>query len=386
MLNHEYPPIGGGSGIAMKYLAESLVAIGHNVLVLTVFDREQVYEEAGVRLWRFPIAMRSGKLAGFTSWVSFLPRASRYLHRIALDFKPHVINSHFVFPSGYVVARVGLNIPHITSVVGADIHDPTRKVSADCNLLVRWLVRQAVRHATLTTTPSNDLTRRTTDLFPDAEVQTIPWGVPGLKPNGCSRSQLGLPKDAFVISTVCRLVRRKRLDLLLDSVAQLRQRRVLVLILGFGPEEQALREYAHKLEIPDQILFAGRVSEQEKANYLANSDIFCLPSEHEGFGLAFIEAMSVGTPVIAANVGGQNDIIRNGHDGFLVPVGDARTLCDRIRLLFDNPTLLTEFSEKAQQRAQKFQPTATADAFSKVYAKAVSMSILNSGTAPARYL
>ena len=92
----------------------------------------------------FSDRLSAGKLSGMSSWLSFLRRAPGWLKRTVAEFEPDVINSHFVFPAGYVVVRSGLNLPHVTSVVGADIHDPTRKSSADRNWLVRRYTRRAI--------------------------------------------------------------------------------------------------------------------------------------------------------------------------------------------------------------------------------------------------
>lgn len=367
MLNHEYPPLGGGSGVAMKHLAESLVHLGHSVLVLTIANKEESYKESGVYVLRMPIRELSKNLAGFRIWISFLRKSKKYLRRAALNFKPDILNSHFIFPSGYVVAKTRLEIPHIASVVGADIHDPTRYISADRNLLTRRFTKVAISHSSIITTPSLDLTERTRSIFPKARVETIPWGVPKLICKPSIHINFHLPRNAFIITSVCRLVKRKRLDLLLTSIANTTDRRIFAIIIGKGPERRQLHKLSEKLNISEQIFFTDHISEDHKAYYFKISDVFCLPSEHEGFGLVFIEAMSMGLPVITTNIGGQNDIIRDGRDGFLVPVNDTQAITDRILLLSHNSALLKEMSSEAILRAQEFLPSISAQKFLKLF-------------------
>ena len=376
MLTHEYPPLGGGAGVALLHLANGLVGLGHAVRVLTIGDSEQRQMSGGIEVERFRASANSNRLAGLTTWLSFLTAAPRHVRRAAAEFRPDVINAHFVFPAAFVVARSGLTIPHVASIVGADIHDPTRRVSADNNLLVRWASRQALRHAEAVTSPSADLTDRTRALFPDAKLATIPWGVP---PVGCAEAGVGnldLPDDAFVVATVCRLVRRKRVDRLIQAVADLNAaepsgRPVILVIIGSGPAEADLRQQAAQLGIAQQVRFPGRVSDADKDAYLHRADVFCLASEHEGFGLVYIEAMSAGTPAIAASVGGQTDIIRDGVDGFLAPTGDAAALGRHLASLRDDDARLRAMKDAARQRAADFAPDKTAAAFADLYQRSI---------------
>ncbi|MGM0489604.1 MAG: glycosyltransferase family 4 protein [Planctomycetota bacterium] len=370
MLNHECPPIGGGSGVAMKHLAEQLARMDHAVEILTVGIRREQCHDSGVEVVRFPIYLRQGNLAGLRSWLSFLVRAPGELRGAVRRFQPDVVNSHFVFPAGYVVSRHARGVPHVTSVVGADIHDPTRRVSADANWLVRAACGSAVRHARCVTSPSTDLTRRTRALFPSAEVRTIPWGVPMFSVPPRSRERLGLRKDAIVICSLGRLVPRKRFHDLLRAAGRMQNDRVQVVLMGSGPAEGELRSLAESLGIMSRVVFTGRVSDEDKAAYLQAADMFCLTSEHEGFGLVYLEAMGLGCPAIASNVGGQNHIIRDGVDGYLVEVGNIEQLAERLNRLVGDERLLRRMAQAARGRAAEFSPEATAAKFISVFAEA----------------
>jgi len=274
-----------------------------------------------------------------------------------------------VFPGGYVVAKSGTDVPHVTTVIGADIYDPTRSVSAHRNWLVRQGVKKALAHASAVTSDSRDMADRTRELFPNQEVTPIPLGVPSLCPDGRTRSELDLPEDAFVVVSVARLVKRKRLDVLLEAVSRIHDPLVYTVIMGSGPAEEPLMALSEALGISERVRFSGWVSEADKSAYLANAELFCLPSEHEGFGLVFIESMSVGTPVITTGVGGQNDIIRDGTDGFLTKAGDAEDLREKMCLLIADRDLLEAMRTSVLQHSKTFLPARTAEQYLSIYSK-----------------
>jgi len=361
----------------MKYLAEALVKLKHKVVVLTTASKYKNYIEGEVNVIRMPIYFKEGKLAGIKSWLDYMQKASIYLKRIVKSFDPDVINSFFLFPSGYIVAHSGIKRPHIISIVGADIFDPTRRwLTASGNFAIRNFSRKAVENASLLTVPSKDLSQRTKILFPKAVISTIPWGIPEIKYTKIFREELNLPKNAFVIISICRLVKRKRLDKLLEGVYEIKRRgknrNICVVIIGDGPEFKKLEQKAKVFGIEKEVIFLGNVKEEKKYKYLSVADIFCLPSEHEGFGLVFLEAMNFAVPIIATNIGGQNDIVRDGIDGFLVPANDQRRLVDVIYKAYHDSQLLKSMSYAAKMRSKQFIARDTAVKFYKVYEQVLS--------------
>ena len=206
IVNHEYPPRGGGSGVATRLLAQGLVRRGHAVRVLTAGGAAPMRDDQGVQVSSF----------ANSRW-GFLRRAHRQIRKTAREFQPDVVNSQFLFPAGFAVARARLETPHVASMVGADVHDPTRWLSADNNWLVRRATKHCLRRADALTSSSDDLTRRIQACFPHVRPHKIPWPVEPLPTANASRRQLGLPEDAFVIATLGRLVKRKRFDLLLQA-------------------------------------------------------------------------------------------------------------------------------------------------------------------------
>ena len=372
-MNHEYPPLGGGSAVATKNLAEALVRGGDQAYVLTAGPESRRHEEHGVQIETLPVPVKSGKLASLGFWLAFSRKVPAALTRVIEDFRPDVINSHFLIPSGYAVARTRTKIPHIASTVGADVHDPTRSlVAVDKNPVIRRLAKRVTKHARAITAPSSDMHTRIMQVFgSNLNVHTLPWPVPPIAEDSRTRSDLNIDSSRFVIAALCRLVRRKRLDVLLQAIAKVKDLNPLLVVMGYGPQEQELRDLADQLDISANVLFTGMINEADKAAYLQQADLFCLASEHEAFGLVFVEAMSLSTPVIASTVGGQTDIIEEGLSGFLVQPGDAQAIAERIRQLSSDPQLLTKLKQAAKLRSAAYAPDAVAMKFRELFQWAV---------------
>lgn len=125
-----------------------------------------------------------------------------------------------------------------------------------------------------------------------------------------------------------------------------------LLFVGDGPERQTAEELCRKLGICDRVQFVGKQEQMEEI--LAIGDLFLLTSEYESFGLAALEAMASGVPVVSTNAGGLSEINIDGVTGYLADVGDVPTMSKQsIDILQDN-TILAEFKQNAIEHARKF--------------------------------
>ena len=104
--------------------------------------------------------------------------------------------------------------------------------------------------------------------------------------------------------------------------------------------------------IEDNVLFLGKSNEIDEI--LCFSDLFILPSEQESFGLAALEAMAHGVPVVCSDVGGLQEVIENGVSGFLCPVGDAKAMAEKVIHLLDDKDRLELFKRNAYESSKKF--------------------------------
>lgn len=160
------------------------------------------------------------------------------------------------------------------------------------------------------------------------------------------RRDLGLGKDVPIIGTAARLDPWKGIHVLIDAAAVVMARRpdAMLVIAGGAPDgleayETDLRTQVARLGLTDRTLFLGwRYRLQDMADVMAGFTVFCHTATNpEPFGLVLIEAMSVGTPVIAADAGGPRSIIENGRSGILTKPGDADALARAILTMLDDP-------------------------------------------------
>ena len=172
-----------------------------------------------------------------------------------------------------------------------------------------------------------------------------------------ARRVLGL-SERKVILYVGRVEPLKGLDILLDAVARLDDPAdTRLLIVGgastFDSELKRLRSLTAELGISHMVTFTGAVPQDELPNYYSAADIFVLPSYYESFGLAALEAMACGIPVVASRVGGLKAFIRDGETGYLIPWRCAEPFSQRLDMLLANPALRETMGRAARSKAQE---------------------------------
>lgn len=370
--NYEYPPLGGGGGVVNAWLAEELVK-RHTVTVLTsrAFDLPNDSIENGVRVIRVPVLFRRRRSeANFLSMLSYLPtaiwRGAALLRREHFD----VINTHFVLPTGpvgYVLSKLA-DIPNVLSVHGGDLYDPSKSSSPHRN----WLLRVAVRRLALAADAivaqsSNTLANLHRFFAPEADVSIIPLGIPRPPSATALRERYQLDEEDVVFVTIGRLVARKAVDQLVGCVAELGNPKVKLLVIGNGPRASALGELAVQLNVVDQIRFMGRIDEDAKREVLALSDVFVSTSQHEGFGLVFLEAMAAGLPVVCYDNGGQTDFLREGETGFVVPLNDRATFRQKCQELVASEQLRTSIGQRNLRLVEKYFIDRCAEEYEKLF-------------------
>jgi len=166
-----------------------------------------------------------------------------------------------------------------------------------------------------------------------------------------ARAALGIPAEALLLATVGRLTAVKGQVTLIRAIAKCLQQgeRVFLLILGEGELRSHLEALSAELGIAEAVRFPGWRS--DVASVIDACDIFCLPSLNEGMGKAIVEAMAMGKPVIASDVGGIPDLVVPGENGILVPPGDSNTLAKAIVNLRDHPEMRVNMGEQGKKKA-----------------------------------
>lgn len=166
-----------------------------------------------------------------------------------------------------------------------------------------------------------------------------------------ARGRVGLPAGAAVIGTVGTLRKVKGTSILLRAFAGLHPRwpDTRLIIVGDGPERNNLQSLAQSLRIERSTIFTGERA--DVTDFLAAMTVFVLPSYWEGFGLAAVEAMAAGLPVVATRVGSLPEVILEGETGLLVPPSDPAVMAAAIEHLLANPDLGSQMGQAGRQRA-----------------------------------
>jgi glycosyltransferase involved in cell wall biosynthesis len=330
MINYEYPPVGGGGGVLCRDLAEGLVEKGHEVAVITSQFRDSPSIETmnGVSLHRVPVLFRRQQnVASMASMLSYVPLAINRGGRVLADGGFDLLNSYFAVPSGpagnYLSRK--FTIPNVLHILGGDIYDPSKVLSPHRTPLLRATVKKMVESADRVVAESTDIEKKARRHYGIRRgMDIIPLAV---KPNAqarADRASLGLKEDEFVLITVGRLIRRKNLSELLDILGKIRTRvPCRLLVVGEGPEGQALAQRAAALGLEDSVRFAGRVTERRKFELLKTADIYVSTALHEGFGIVFLEAMECGLPVVCYDRGGQTDFLSDGRTGCVIALSNT---------------------------------------------------------------
>ncbi len=341
--NYEYPPLGGGGGVVMRALAREL-ARRHEVTVITsqALDLERESDDGGVRVLRAPVFFRNQlAVANFPSMLAYLPSAVLRGLSLRRSTAFDVINTHFVVPSGpvgHVLARA-FGAPNVLSVHGGDLYDPSKRSSPHRHAWLRAPIRRMLNAADAVVGQSRDTVRRVADIYGvQRAVELIPLGIDRPLPApDATRAQFGIPADAFVMLTIGRVVARKSPVQLVDALVKCNRPRAHLVLVGDGPESDAVRQAAASAGVAERVHLLGFVTEQQKSAALAVADIFVSSSQHEGFGLVFLEAMAFGLPVVCYDRGGQTDFLHTPATGHVVKLNDVAALTSAIVDLHDNP-------------------------------------------------
>lgn len=167
------------------------------------------------------------------------------------------------------------------------------------------------------------------------------------------RAELRVNPAATLIVCVARLGRLKRIDVLLDAVAQLRRSRpdIACVVIGDGPLHADLERRAAVLGLGETVQFAGH--HDDVRAYLEAGDLYLSTSDQEGFGLAVAEAMSMGLPCIVTNIGGHDEMVIHGQTGLLVPPGSPAAVAEAVEFLLDDAALRASIARAGQARVHE---------------------------------
>lgn len=357
---------GGGSRIILAIAVRAQRA-GYGVDIFTTDARfQQACKEFGIRVVEPGIIPRAIKPAH--DLLSLL-QLWRFLERERYD----VVHTHT--SKAGIIGRLAARISHASTVVhtmhGFAYRDTSPRLIKAAALLAEGLAgRWCHAVVTVATYQAEFLTSR--KILPTSRVLAIPNGVPDPSPLPASarnrlRAQFGVKSQETLLICHGRLAKMKGVDVLLDSIALLKQRGVTLvcLVVGEGPAREELELQTSILNISEQVRFIG--FRDDVSDLLAAGDMVVLPSLREGLSIALLEAMATGTPIIATTIPGNVEAAPDGS-ALLVPPGDPELLAVAIDRVLGSPTRLHELARAARDRFESaYREESMTDAYLELY-------------------
>ncbi|MDA0746918.1 MAG: glycosyltransferase [bacterium] len=373
ILNHEFPPIGGGAGNACAHTAQELVPLGVQTTVLTSAYQDLPRRETcnGVTILRVP-AIRTRQLeaspAEIASYTASALVAS--LSHVGRN-RPDLIHAYFGLPAGAIAwALKGITrIPYLISFRGRDVHGGKSMDSAGITGPMRALSRLVWSEAGALVANSNGLRDIALRVSPGTNVSVIPNGVDTHRFTPGQHRKDGPLRLLFV----GRLEPYKGIEFLLQALKQIHaDHPVQLRIVGDGSLRNQLPETARALGINHCTEFIGPVPAESMPNIYQEADLFVLPALVEGMPNVILEAMAAGLPVLATQIPGSEELVLPGRTGLLVPPADPHTLADSLVQLLSNPNLREQMGHAARQDAESRSWTQVARTYLRLYQQILS--------------
>ena len=364
ILNYEYPPLGGGAGVATQALARGLASRGVAVDVVTGGEHYEcesevlwdghAAEEGLLTVYRVECSRTGIHQAGIGGAFSYLRSALPLVRERMRDEHYDIVHLFFSLPTGAMLPFLSLgNTPVIVSLCGSDVpgYDPCQPTLHRAHRALRPLTRWIWRRASRVVAVCESLGRLALRTDPGLRYSVIPNGVDLARFRPAARPRSRRSGTVRCLA-VARLVERKGIADLIQAIASLERGRYELEIVGSGPDEHRLKELARQLGVDKEILFAGSVDRAAIPRRYRDADIFALAPWDDAFGNVFAEALASGLPIVGSTVGGIPEVVEHGTNGFLVPPREPRALAAAIRHLADNPEVRADIGRWNRAQAE----------------------------------
>ena len=366
-------PTFGGSGVVATELGLELARRGHDIHFITYSQPVRLallspnvhYHEVNVP--EYPL---------FQYQPYELALSSKLVDMVKL-YKIEVLHVHYAIPhayAGYMAQQMlkeeGINIPMVTTLHGTDI------TLVGNHPFYKPAVTFSINKSDIVTSVSQSLKDNTLELFAvTKEIEVIPNFIELAKiPQKISCRSAMAQTDERIITHISNFRSVKRIPDVIQIFYTVQQHiPAKLMMVGDGPEKEKAELLCAQLGITDKVIFFGNSNEIDQI--LQHSDLFLLPSETESFGLAALEAMACGVPVISSNSGGLAEVNLEGYSGYLSDVGNVTEMAANALQILQDPIRLQEFKTNALKTAEKFDIQHILPLYESVYQRAIALKI-----------
>lgn len=363
-------PTFGGSGVVATELGNALAVKGCKVHFITysqpvrlnILERNIYYHEVNVH--DYPL---------FQYQPYELALSSKMVDTV-INEKLDVLHVHYAIPHAYaafmakqILKEEGISIPVITTLHGTDI------TLVGKNPSYLRAVKFSINKSDYVTAVSENLKKQTQTFFDcGSQIEVIPNFIDNelyKKHGNCDKTTFA-EKGEKVITHISNFRKVKRTEDVIEIFAGIHKKMPAKLILaGDGPERGKILERAKVLGLGRDVIYLGKTTEVERI--LCLTDLFLLPSESESFGLAALEAMAGGAPVISSNAGGLPEVNIDGVTGYTCNVGDIAGMTQKALYILNDEFTHEKFKKEARARAAYFDIKVVLPIYLKLYEKAV---------------
>jgi N-acetyl-alpha-D-glucosaminyl L-malate synthase BshA len=364
-------PTFGGSGVMATELGIALAEKGHEVHFIT-YQQPVRLDLLSHNVHFHEVFVPDYPLFLYQPYE--LALSSKLVDMVKLH-KIEVLHVHYAIPhayAGYMAKKMleeeHIYIPMVTTLHGTDI------TLVGNHPFYKPAVSFSINNSDVVTSVSQSLKEDTLRLFDiDKEIFVVPNFIKVEKQGNtyteCQRDLMAQPEER-IITHISNLRPVKRIVDVIEIFCRIQKEMpAKLLMVGEGPEKEMAEEMCIAKGIEDKVLFLGNSNEIDKI--LCFSDLFLLPSEKESFGLAALEAMACGVPVISSNAGGLPEVNVQGVSGFLSAVGAVDEMSDNAIAILKDPETLAKYKNQAKEEALKFDTKNIVPLYEAVYEKSL---------------
>jgi len=350
-----YFPYTSGVVHSIDTFNQELVALGHEVFIFAPsYPNVQDDQENVFRFSSLPAPTNRD----FTLAFPF----SFHLGNILEKWQPEIIHAHSPFILGHVgsICARRLKIPLIFTfhtLYDEYVHyfPIAQKVTKN---VVRSISRNFCNQSNVVIVPTEVVREHLLQMGVSTRIKKIPTGIKLSEFSNPDRfwlkKQYGIPDRSRVLLFVGRLGQEKNIYFLLECfqkiVAELPG--TFLVLVGSGPEEEELKNWATVQGLSKNIIFAGKKDKSEMSRHYAGSDLFVFTSLTETQGLVIAEAKAAGIPSVAIKANGVSEMVENGEDGFLTDA-DQDLFTEKVILLLKDNIMRKRFSDRAKENVKR---------------------------------